>query len=211
MRTAAANAGWDIPRSLAAVVVAHEHPEDEAEQLARRLGQGAVGGAVQGLACAFVPDADAPGRGRQINAALDAPGVLGPTVPLPRAGESVRRAIAAHTLLVAGTLVPSGQLLVAEEHLGALLLHADPVLAADLAASRLAPLEALPDGQRAKLTETLRAWLDRPGQVQAMAAALDVHPQTVRYRMARLRELFGARLEDPDARFELALALRAAP
>ena len=50
---------------------------------------------------------------------------------------------------------------------------------------------------------TLRAWLDRPGQVQAVAAALDVHPQTVRYRLKQLRELFGARLEDPEARFEL--------
>ena len=57
---------------------------------------------------------------------------------------------------------------------------------------------------------TLRAYLDRPGQVQAIAAALEVHPQTVRYRLKQLRELFGDRLEDPDARFELSLALRAA-
>jgi DNA-binding PucR family transcriptional regulator len=32
----------------------------------------------------------------------------------------------------------------------------------------------------------------------------------VRYRLKQLRELFGTRLEDPDARFELSLALRAA-
>ena len=69
----------------------------------------------------------------------------------------------------------------------------------------------LTETQRARLETTLRAWLDRPGQVQAIAAALGVHPQTVRYRMARLRELFGERLDDPDARFELALALRVAP
>ncbi len=60
------------------------------------------------------------------------------------------------------------------------------------------------------MTETLRAWLDRPGQVQAVAATLGVHPQTVRYRLNSLRELFGERLEDPDARFELSLALRVA-
>ncbi|MGH2714951.1 MAG: helix-turn-helix domain-containing protein, partial [Thermoleophilaceae bacterium] len=35
------------------------------------------------------------------------------------------------------------------------------------------------------------------------------HPQTVRYRLARLRELFGERLDEPDGRFELELALRA--
>jgi DNA-binding PucR family transcriptional regulator len=57
----------------------------------------------------------------------------------------------------------------------------------------------------------LRAWLDHPGQVTRVATELHVHPQTVRYRVAQLRELFGERLDDPDARFELALALRAAP
>ena len=44
--------------------------------------------------------------------------------------------------------------------------------------------------------------------MQAVAAELGVHPQTVRYRLRQLRELFGTRLEDPEARFELSLALR---
>jgi DNA-binding PucR family transcriptional regulator len=42
-----------------------------------------------------------------------------------------------------------------------------------------------------------------------MATAMHVHPQTARYRIARLRELLGDQLDDPDARFELQLALRA--
>jgi DNA-binding PucR family transcriptional regulator len=99
---------------------------------------------------------------------------------------------------------------VAVEHLAALLLNADTALAGELAAARLAPLATLADGQRDRLTATLRAWLDRPGQVQAVAATLGVHPQTVRYRLAKLRELFGEALEDPEGRFELALALRVA-
>jgi len=49
----------------------------------------------------------------------------------------------------------------------------------------------------------------RAGGLQAVAEQLHVHPQTVRYRLARLRELFGTRLDDPDGRFELELALRA--
>ena len=102
-----------------------------------------------------------------------------------------------------------GNLVVAEEHLAQLLLSAAPDVAADLAATRLAPLEELGEGPRARLEETLAAWLDRPGQVQAVAAALGVHPQTVRYRVRQLRDLFGERLEDPEARFELSLALRA--
>ena len=102
------------------------------------------------------------------------------------------------------------RLVVADEYLPALLLAAAPAIAADLARTRLAPLDGLGEGPRERLVTTLRAWLDRPGQVQAVAAALDVHPQTVRYRLKQLRELFGDRLEDPEARFELSLALRAA-
>jgi DNA-binding PucR family transcriptional regulator len=41
-----------------------------------------------------------------------------------------------------------------------------------------------------------------------MARALHLHPQTVRYRVNRLRELLGEQLEDPSARFELEIALR---
>ena len=41
-----------------------------------------------------------------------------------------------------------------------------------------------------------------------MARALHVHPQTARYRIARLRELIGTQLDDPQARFELEAALR---
>ena len=60
-----------------------------------------------------------------------------------------------------------------------------------------------------RLLETLAAWLDHQGNVPQVAEALQVHPQTVRYRLGQLRELFGEALEDPEARFELALAVRA--
>jgi len=211
IRTVAAAAGWALPRRVAALVVAGGDgaPEDEldaeAAALARRVGTGAVGAAFDNRLCVFVPDPSAPGRRRALETALaGVRGALGPAVPWPRASASLRRAGSALALAHDG-------LVVAEEHLATLLLAADPALGAELAAARLAPLEGLASGQRERLEPTLRAWLDRPGQVQAVAAALGVHPQTVRYRMTRLRELFGERLEDPDARFELSLALRVAP
>jgi PucR-like helix-turn-helix protein len=178
-------------------------------QLAAQIG--AMDGAPQAAGADAGDDARSatdrgPDRGGADRADRRAPVALGPTVPWPRAAESLRRAAAAYRLAVSGG-APGG-LVVAEDHLATLLLAADRGLAADLAASRLAPLTALADGPRARLTETLRAWLDRPGQVQAVAAELGVHPQTVRYRVRQLRELFGTRLEDPEARFELALALR---
>ena len=214
-------------------VPGEEIVEAIATRLARRLGGDAIGGAAGGLACVFVPDPDAPGRRRQLVATIgdesdgsrggraargdgdgrsgdasDAPPpvAIGPTVPWHAASASLRRAAAAYRLAAGGGI--DGPLVVAEQHLATLLLAADRGLAADLAASRLAPLAQLADGPRARLTETLRAWLDRPGQVQAVAAELGVHPQTVRYRLRQLRELFGTRLEDPEARFELSLALR---
>jgi sugar diacid utilization regulator len=211
IRTAAAAVGWALPRRVAALVLegAEGEPEDAldaaAAALARRVGADAVGAAEGARVCVFVPDPAAPARRRGVAAALGGRrAALGPSVPWPRASASLRRATSALALDRDG-------LIVADEHLATLLLASDPALGAELAATRLAPLESLAAAQREKLEATLRAWLDRPGQVQAVAAALGVHPQTVRYRMTRLRELFGERLEDPDARFELSLALRVAP
>jgi DNA-binding PucR family transcriptional regulator len=142
------------------------------------------------------------------------PAVLGPVVALGRAARSVARAQAAWPLHVAGLLgsprsgrEPTG-LVRADEHLLALLLAAEPELAADLCEHALAPLQSLPPGAGARGEQTLRAWLDAHGDVSAAAAALHVHPQTVRYRLAALRETFGEALDDPAARLELAIALR---
>jgi hypothetical protein len=214
VRAAAAAASWPLPKTVAALVSAPE-TADEAEadalaaRLARRAGEDAVGAGIERLAVVLVPDAGAPGRAQRLRNALSGhPAALGPAVPLARAGASVRRATATHALLDAGRLGDE-TFARAEEHLCKLVIAADPALGAELAEQRLAPLTSLADGPRARLTETLRAWLDRPGQVQAVAAELGVHPQTVRYRVKQLRELFGDRLEDPEARFELGLALRA--
>ena len=99
-------------------------------------------------------------------------------------------------------------LIVAREKAGELLLRSDPRLARELAADRLAPLQSLSAGSKARLTETLEAWLAEQGRVSPVAARLGVHPQTARYRLARLRELFGDSLDDPDQRFWLELALK---
>jgi DNA-binding PucR family transcriptional regulator len=121
-----------------------------------------------------------------------------------RSAERARRAL---ELRASGAL-PGEGLIVADEHATALLLHADPRLATEFAAARLAPLEALRPAARERLTLTLAAWLDRQGRIDETARELAIHPQTVRYRLGQLREVFGMALDDADARFELALALR---
>jgi PucR-like helix-turn-helix protein len=204
-------AGWVRPDVVAGLVVGEAAGEEpDADRLASRLGGDVIAVAEGTLAIAWVPDPEAPGRRAQLEAALDgAPAALGPTVALARAPLSLARARATHALALEG-IVDSGGLVVADEHLPTLLLHgSDRTLAADLASAALAPLAELRPGPRGRLRATLRAWLDHPGQVTRVAADLHVHPQTVRYRVAQLRELFGERLEDSEARFELALALRA--
>jgi hypothetical protein len=205
VRDLAQLAVWARPATVAALVTR----TDDADRLASRLGGETIAAAEQELALAFVPDPDAPGRLAELTAALDGvPAALGPTVPVELAAQSLARAEAAFGLQESDVL-PAASPLVTDEHLAGLLLHGDGALAADLAARALAPLDEIRDSTRARLLETLRAWLDEPGQVSRVAERLRVHPQTVRYRMAQLRDLFGARLDDPDARFELALALRA--
>jgi DNA-binding PucR family transcriptional regulator len=159
---------------------------------------------------AWVPDPEAPGRRAQLEAAVDAaPAALGPAVAPERAAVSLARAQAALALAAEGRL-DGAALVVADDHLPALLLHGgDATVAADLSRRALAPLAELRPRARARLRATLRAWLDNPGQVTVVAGELHVHPQTVRYRMAQLRELFGDRLDDAEERFRLALALRA--
>jgi DNA-binding PucR family transcriptional regulator len=129
---------------------------------------------------------------------------LGTTVAWGDAALSFGRARAALALAPA----VSEPLISARDHAGELLLRADAVLAAEFAAAELAPLSELSAGSRERLTATLAAWLDEQGRLGPAALRLGIHPQTARYRLARLRELFGDALDDPDTRFWLALALR---
>jgi DNA-binding PucR family transcriptional regulator len=128
-------------------------------------------------------------------------------VTVREAWNSARRARTLHRLLAAG--VVEGQIATTKDHLAELVVHGDTGLARELAATRLEPLERRTPGSRKRLLATLAAWFDQQGNVPRTAETLGVHPQTVRYRLEQLRELFGSRLDEPQARFELMLALRA--
>ena len=82
-------------------------------------------------------------------------------------------------------------------------------MARELVVQRLSALEGLPAAERERLLETLGAWLAHQRHTPRIAEELHVHPQTVRYRIGKLRELLGDAIDTPDGRFELELALRA--
>jgi DNA-binding PucR family transcriptional regulator len=127
--------------------------------------------------------------------------VAGPARPWLAVGTSYERAVRALALRRGDTTYDT------EEHLADLVLTADREAVADLRTRVLAPLADLRPATQQKLAETLRAWLLHQGRRDDVAAALFVHPQTVRYRMGQLRELYGDRLDQPDTIRDLTLAL----
>ena len=203
----AAAAGWTLPARLSALVV------EDAVAVAARL-PGAIAADLDPVGVALVTVPDRTGWLDRVRAGIGSRrAVLGPVVDSMQAHRSIALAQAAWPLHLAGSLLPDAaeQLARADEHLLALILAAEPELAADLRERAVAPLRALPAGAAARGEETLRAWLDAHGDITATAAALHVHPQTVRYRLAGLRDAFAGALDDPVRRLELTIALRVAP
>lgn len=55
---------------------------------------------------------------------------------------------------------------------------------------------------------TMRAYLDAFGDVRKAASAMNVHPNTVKYRIGRMTDLFGLDLSDATERLVIELTLR---
>ena len=71
-------------------------------------------------------------------------------------------------------------------------------------------LGALVDHDRSRngsLIATLKAYMEE-GEQQAAARRLSIHPNTLRYRLDRIREISGAELDDAETRLNLSVALR---
>jgi hypothetical protein len=213
--TAAARAAsWEVPTGLAALACS----EDALTRVTRRLPQEALATVVDGEGCLLLPDPEGPGRAEALaRAAAEGTIALGPTVTPTAAAESWRLALALSHAAASGAIsIPAGGKggrpeapLRVDDNLAALLLFESRDLAGRIAAHRLAAFAELTPRARERMRETALAHLRHDGNAVTMAAAMHVHPQTARYRIARLRELLGDQLDDPDARFELQLALRA--
>jgi hypothetical protein len=194
-----ARAEWTPPTTLTAVIV----PEAQARTVRAAL----PGVALQAVdrtdlsddwTLLLVPDAHGRRRAGLLDLLTTRGCIAGPARPWQQARASYDRALRARAEGLSGST---------EDHLTRLVLTADPEALADLREKALAPLADLRPGTAEKLADTLRSWLLHHGRREDVAAELFVHPQTVRYRMGQLRELYGDRLDDPETVLELTIAL----
>ena len=200
----AERAEWDPPVTLTAVVL----PAERVSAVTAQLGPSclrAEDDSDREVAVLLVPDAGGPGRRHLLRVLAGRPAYVGPVRPWLEAGASYRRALRAFDLGLAGR-----EPVDTDDHLAHLVVGADPLAHADLRAAALAPLAELPAATADRLAETLRSWLLHQGRRDAVAAELHVHPQTVRYRMAQVREAYGDRLSDPAVVRDLIIGLSVA-
>ncbi len=210
VRRLAAAAGWSLPARACVVRAAGDARRD----LPTVLGDRALV-VEEGVDLVAVVPTPARHRGMLRRTLAGRAVTVGPAVPLTELHRSAHLAQSLARLAPAGESAPgSGSApsppadpRFAEDHLLDLVLAADPVALADLSARRLAPFADESPGSRERLLHTLASWLRHWGARQAVAAELSVHPQTVGYRLARLRELLGDDLDDPQVRLELTLVL----
>ncbi|MFE3544710.1 PucR family transcriptional regulator [Nocardia sp. NPDC059177] len=76
---------------------------------------------------------------------------------------------------------------------------------------RLAALDDYDRAHGAELRHSVQAYLRAHGEVSVAAAALRVHPNTLRYRLRRVEAVLGIALSDPADRLLLELQLAALP
>jgi hypothetical protein len=196
--------GWRIPLTASTVSC----QERDLAEITRFLPIDVISATVDGLGCLVFPDPDGPGRIRQLEQTLAERGAaLGPAAAPEGLAASWRLARSAQRAIADGAIGAEG-LVHVDQHLVELALYESRDLIARLRDERLAPLQTLTPKARSRMALTTAAWLEHRGNAAEMARELRIHPQTARYRVARLRELFGDGLDDPEVRFELELSLR---
>jgi hypothetical protein len=203
---AAERADWTPPKTLTAVIVPNAQVRPVQGLLDPRTlsSVGDLANLADGLGVLLVPDVGGRARTRLMQALTGRSAVAGPSRTWLQAESSYARALRALDLR---DEIAEDATYDTEEHLADLVLAADREAVADLRAQVFGPRDDLRPATRQKLAETLLAWLLHQGRRDDVAAALFVHPQTVRYRMGQLRELYGDRLDDPATVRDLTIAL----
>jgi hypothetical protein len=198
LRDAVAGIGWPEPEAVVPVLL----PLDQARDARFRFGADGVVAERGRDAVLLLRSGPRASRGQLTEALRGRGAVVGPALGWAEVPEAVR--LAERTAELVGQ---SSEPVFTDDHFATLALRGEPGALAVLSARRLAPLAGVRASQREALLVTLESWLRHWGSRAAVAAELFVHPQTVSYRLKRLRELFGDDLDDPATRFELLMVL----
>jgi len=200
---AATEVGWGRLGTIVPVLLPSEHARD-----ARfRYGGDGIVLDREHDAILLVQEGRRSGRAQLGEALRGRSAVVGPQLGWRRVPEGVRLAELTANLVGETAGEADAPPVFTDDHLARLALQGEAGALAVLSARRLAPFEGLSDGVRDRLLATLHSWLRHWGSRADVADELFIHPQTVSYRMRRLRELLGTDLDDATARFELLLVL----
>ncbi len=89
-----------------------------------------------------------------------------------------------------------------------MLLHlAQEPVAQELLEATLSPLDAYDDKRHGELVPTLDAFIRTRGQVSETARLLNLHRQSLTYRLSQIERLTGRTLDDPETWFLFSFAL----
>ncbi|TDD71131.1 PucR family transcriptional regulator [Actinomadura darangshiensis] len=205
LRVPAREADWPLPRTVAAVALRERGPDTRHPVLPPDV----LLGLHLAEPCLVVPDPEGPGRGRMLERQLDGwTASIGPAVRLTEAAASLRLARAALKLADQG-LIGGDSPIAAERHMPIIVMMRERLLVEKVVARRLAPLLRARPAQRYRLAETLLTCLECGFNATEVSGHLHLHPQTVRYRLRQLEELFGDDMHATSDRLELHMALRA--
>jgi hypothetical protein len=195
-------AQWALPRTVAAVAL-HDQGNTQRPMLPAEV----LSGLHLDEPCLVLPDPEGPRRDQMLATGLQGWTVaIGPTVEITELGTSLRWARQALDLACQG-MIPHDDPVIAERHIPLMLMMQDRDLTDRFIARRLAPLFKARPSQRERLAETLLASLECGFNATEVAGRLEMHAQTIRYRLRQLETLFGDVIYDPAQRLELHLAL----
>ena len=209
LQAEAERVGWDAPEAVSAVILANARAQGIRNLVDSRslIVPGNLPGLEdEDLMLLIVPTVRTGERERIKDQLAGRGAVIGPSREWRRAGQSYARAVKVLNLNRGGHRDDPAD---TDDFLVELVVGADPEALEDLRREVLSPLEELRPSTAEKLRPTLEAWLLHQGRRDGIAAALHVHPQTVRYRMGQLREIYGDRLDDPAMVLAATVALAA--
>jgi hypothetical protein len=133
---------------------------------------------------------------------------VGPAVSLESMPESIDLARRAARLLQSGRASHPGPMVPCSDLVAELAVAGSPLLSQLAAHQCVGPLMDLRASQRTGYMQLLLCWLEQGPPLSRVAAGLHMPPQTAHHRFSVLRRMYGERLEHPNGRLELLVALR---